>query len=245
MCLGSCTTKVAGSHQDQHLAPVRNRILRHGDTNGFAGPSRSDGAEWLLSLPPAFSQAAEAVGSQGVSRNQIFVIECLQKHNGKNLMNAGLMLDRVRQLIQNFTSTDSAGMRVERRAPEMLKRPSPDGWRPQDGELVYYASCLDLLVGIAEGRSNNLINKPFVSDIFSSIHALALLNKVQPVEDVTPVAVDWSRDHLKRRSSDIEVTRHLRTRWLHLLQLLLYDVDKTLYDTSLMSSPSHFEFLEP
>ncbi|CAE7304938.1 unnamed protein product [Symbiodinium sp. CCMP2592] len=166
MCLGSCMVpKVAGSHQDQHLAPVRNRILRHGDTSGFAGPSRSDGAEWLLSLPPAFSQAAEAVGSQGVSRNQILVIECLQKHNGKNLMNAGLMLDRVRQLIQNFTST------------EMLKRPSPDGWRPQDGELVYYASCLDLLVGIAEGRSNNLINKPFVSDIFSSIHALALLNK--------------------------------------------------------------------
>lgn len=164
-----------------------------------------------------FFSSIVAVGSQGVSRNQIFVIECLQKHNGKNLMNAGLMLDRVRQLIQNFTST------------EMLKRPSPDGWRPQDGELVYYASCLDLLVGIAEGRSNNLINKPFVSDIFSSIHALALLNKVQPVEDVTPVAV---------------VTRHLRTRWLHLLQLLLYDVDKTLYDTSLMSSPSHFEFLE-
>ncbi|CAE7602360.1 unnamed protein product [Symbiodinium natans] len=164
-----------------------------------------------------FLSSIVAVGSQGVSRNQNLVIECLQKHNGKNLMNAGLMLDRVRQLIQSFTST------------EMLKRPSPDGWRPQDGELAYYASCLDLLVGIAKGRSNNLVNKPFVSDIFSSIHALALLCKVQSVEDVTPVAV---------------VTRHLRTRWLHLLQLLLYDVDKTLYDTSLMSSPAHFEFLE-
>lgn len=163
-----------------------------------------------------FLSSIVSVGLQGVSRNQVLVMECLQKNKAKNLMNCGLSLDRILQLIRTFNST------------EMLKHPSPDCWRQEDAELVYYASCLDLLSGMAIGRSN-IVNKPFVADIFSKIHCLALISKVPFAEDQnSPAGV---------------VTRHLRTRWLQILQLLLYDVEPAQYELSLMCSPSHFEFL--
>ena len=163
-----------------------------------------------------FLSSIVSVGLQGVSRNQVLVMECLQKNKAKNLMNCGLSLDRILQLIGKFNST------------EMMKHPSPDCWRQEDAELVYYASCLDLLSGLAIGRTN-IVNKPFVAEIFSKIHCLALISKVPFAEDQnSPAGV---------------VTRHLRTRWLQILQLLLYDVEPAQYELGLMCSPSHFEFL--
>ncbi len=100
---------------------------------------------------------------------------------------------------------------------------------PEDAELIYYISCLDLLVGLAQGHgSRHIVNKPFVVSLFPPIEAIHLLIRLPPSEATSGVGSS--------------VTRFMRIRWLWLLHGVLYDVETALSDVDTLCSPEHVDF---
>ena len=174
---------------------------------------------WYLS----FFRAVISANNQPVFRNQSLVGEALQRSGPGTSLHL-LLGPRGAERIQFLASRFKSGALLQD-SEAVVHRD------PEDAELNYYISCLDLLVGLAQGHgSRHIVNKPFVVSLFPPIEAIHLLIRLPPSEATSGVGSS--------------VTRFMRIRWLWLLHGVLYDVETALSDVDTLCSPEHVHFFD-
>ncbi|CAK9103503.1 4 [Durusdinium trenchii] len=177
-----------------------------------------------------FYMAIVSAGNKPVVRNQVPVVEALQRGRPERmlyLLRSSSELEHALDLARHFKSKS------------VLRGEDTSELNENDQELVYYLKSLELLGGIARGRgSHSLITKPFVSGHSGLIHPTSAIRNL--------LRTSTTRE---RRPRDLPLSpiavAHLTmaSQWLELVRHLTYDVDVNLRDIILLSSPLHVEFV--
>ena len=174
-----------------------------------------------------FYMAIVSAGNKPVVRNQVPVVEALQRGRPDrmlHLLRSNTELERALDLARHFKSKS------------VLRGEDTSELNENDQELAYYLKSLELLGGLARGRgSHSLITKPFVAGLIHPTSAIRQLLRTSTTRErrprdlpLSPIAVA----HLTMAS-----------RWLELVRHLAYDVDVNLRDVVLLASPLHVEFV--
>lgn len=176
-----------------------------------------------------FYLAIMQISNKPVVRNQEMVMDAIKFRNPQlclHLLQGPAGVERILELCEGFNAMGQL------RDPEVSRRVSD-----ADGELIYYARSIELLARMSRGRgTKTLVIKPFVMSVFPIESMIRLI-----VRTGAP-ALTQSRDGSEMPPPSVTILVYLKARWMQLVNILLYDVEKSLLDMDLLGSPLHVEY---